>query len=153
GENDPGLVLALAKFGASPCVFLGQDRRGQSKYAPMGPGALREARRGMRLSRELNLPLITVIDTPGAAVSNVADDGCIAGAIPRPMTELVMLESPTVSVLVGEGTGGGALAMVPADRVLCAQNGWLSPLPPEGASVIVHRTTERAADMAAGQGV
>ncbi|GAB3569405.1 carboxyl transferase domain-containing protein [Spelaeicoccus albus] len=153
GENDPGLVLALAKFGDAPCVFLGQDRRGQSKYAPMGPGALREARRGMRMSRELGLPLITVIDTPGAALSQEAEEGGMAGEIARSMTDLVMLESPTVSVLIGEGTGGGALAMVPADRVLCAQNGWLSPLPPEGASVIVHRNTDRAAEMAESQGV
>jgi acetyl-CoA carboxylase carboxyl transferase subunit beta len=60
---------------------------------------------------------------------------------------------PTVSVLLGEGTGGAALALLPADRVLCAEHAWLSPLPPEGASAIVHRTTERAAEMAGAQGV
>ncbi|WGW13779.1 carboxyl transferase domain-containing protein [Saxibacter everestensis] len=153
GEKDPGLILALARFGSAPCVFLGQDRRGQSKNEPMGPAALREARRGMRLSKELNLPLVTVIDTPGAALSKEAEEGGLAGEIARSLTDLVMLSSPTVSVLLGEGNGGGALALVPADRVLCAQNGWLSPLPPEGASAIVHRTIDRAADMAAAQGV
>jgi acetyl-CoA carboxylase carboxyl transferase subunit beta len=51
-------------------------------------------------------------------------------------------------VLLGQGGGGGALALLPADRVLCAQHGWLSPLPPEGASAILHRTTERAPEVA-----
>ena len=69
GEKDPGLLLALARFGGAPCVVLGQDRRGQSLSAPLGPAALREARRGMHLAEELRLPLVTLIDTPGAALS------------------------------------------------------------------------------------
>jgi acetyl-CoA carboxylase alpha subunit len=56
-------------------------------------------------------------------------------------------------VLLGEGTGGAALALLPADRVLCARHAWLSPLPPEGASAIVHRTVDHAAEMADVQGV
>ncbi len=69
GESDPGLLIALVRFGDVACVFLGQDRRGQTTAHPLGPGALREARRGMRLAVELGLPLVTVIDTPGAALS------------------------------------------------------------------------------------
>jgi acetyl-CoA carboxylase carboxyl transferase subunit beta len=64
-----------------------------------------------------------------------------------------MLRTPTVSVLLGQGTGGGALALLPADRVLAAQNGWLAPLPPEGASAIVHRDITHAPQMAAAQGI
>jgi acetyl-CoA carboxylase carboxyl transferase subunit beta len=56
-------------------------------------------------------------------------------------------------LLLGQGAGGGALALLPADRVLCAQHAWLSPLPPEGASAIRHHTVDRAAEMAAAQGV
>jgi acyl-CoA carboxylase subunit beta len=153
GERDPGLLIALARFGGAPCVLLGQDRRGQTAERPMGPGALREARRGMRLARELKLPLVTVIDTPGAALSKEAEEGGLAGEIARCLAELVMLEAPTISVLLGQGTGGGALALVPADRVVAAQHGWLSPLPPEGASAIVHRDTEHAPEMAQKQGV
>ncbi len=153
GESDPGLLLALVRFGDAPCVLLGQDRRGQSVTSPMGPGALREARRGMRLAGELHLPLVTVIDTPGAALSKDAEEGGMAGEIARSLAELVTLDAPTVSVLLGQGTGGGALALVPADRVIAAQHGWLSPLPPEGASAIVHRDTSRAPEMAAQQGV
>ncbi|RBY95099.1 acetyl-CoA carboxyl transferase [Blastococcus sp. TF02-8] len=153
GEKDPGLLLALARFGGAPCVVLGQDRRGQSMSAPLGPAALREARRGMHLAEQLRLPLVTLIDTPGAALSREAEEGGLAGEIARCLHDLVVLKAPTLAVLLGQGTGGGALALVPADRVLAAANGWLGPLPPEGASAIVHRTTERAGEMAANQGV
>ncbi|HEV7872025.1 MAG TPA: carboxyl transferase domain-containing protein [Modestobacter sp.] len=153
GEKDPGLLLALARFGGAPCVVLGQDRRGQSLTAPLGPAALREARRGMHLAQELRLPLLTLIDTPGAALSREAEEGGLAGEIARCLQDLVMLQAPTLAVLLGQGTGGGALALVPADRVLAAANGWLGPLPPEGASAIVHRDTTHAGEMAQAQGV
>jgi acyl-CoA carboxylase subunit beta len=153
GEKDPGLLLALARFGGAPCVVLGQDRRGQSMSAPLGPAALREARRGMHLAEELRLPLVTLIDTPGAALSREAEEGGLAGEIARCLHDMVILKAPTLSVLLGQGTGGGALALVPADRVLAAANGWLGPLPPEGASAIVHRDIEHAGEMAQAQGV
>ncbi|HET7387472.1 MAG TPA: carboxyl transferase domain-containing protein [Nocardioidaceae bacterium] len=153
GESDPGLLIALARFGDSPCVFLGQDRRGQTEAHPLGPGALREARRGMRLAAELHLPLMTVIDTAGAALSVEAEEGGMAGEIARCLADLVSLEAPTLCLLLGEGTGGGALALLPADRVIAAQHGWLAPLPPKGASAIVHRDTRHAAEMARDQGV
>ena len=153
GESDPGLLIALARFGDSPCVFLGQDRRGQTAAHPLGPGALREARRGMRLAAELHLPLMTVIDTPGAALSVEAEEGGLAGEIARCLADLVTLQAPTLTLLLGEGTGGGALALLPADRVIAAQHAWLSPLPPEGASAIVHRDVSHAPDMARAQGV
>ena len=153
GEKDPGLLLALARFGGAPCVVLGQDRRGQSMTAPLGPAALREARRGMHLAEELRLPLVTLIDTPGAALSREAEEGGLAGEIARCLHDLVILKAPTLAVLLGQGTGGGALALVPADRVLAAANGWLGPLPPEGASAIVHRDVDHAGEMAQAQGV
>jgi acyl-CoA carboxylase subunit beta len=153
GERDPGLLLALARFGGAPCVVLGQDRRNQALAGPMGPGALREARRGMRLADELGLPLVSIIDTPGAALSKAAEERGMAGEIARSLADLITLDAPTLCLLLGEGTGGGALALVPADRVLAAQHAWLSPLPPEGASAIMYRTTERAAQIAADQGV
>lgn len=153
GEQDPGLLIALARFGGSPCVFLGQDRRGQTTDHPLGPGALREARRGMRLAAEFRLPLVTVIDTPGAALSVEAEEGGLAGEIARCLSDLVMLDAPTLTLLLGQGTGGGALALLPADRVVAAEHGWLSPLPPEGASAIVHRTTDLAPRMAEEQRV
>ena len=119
----------------------------------MGPASLREARRGMRLAEELGLPLLTVIDTAGAALSKEAEEGGLAGEIARSLHDLIGLESPTVSVLLGQGGGGGALALMPADRTIAAQHAWLSPLPPEGASAIVHRSTEFAPAMSEAQGV
>ncbi|PBC57975.1 carboxyl transferase domain-containing protein [Rhodococcus sp. ACPA1] len=151
GEKDPGLTLALVRFGDVPCVLLGQDRNGQTAQRPLGPAALREARRGIRLAQELDLPLVTVIDTAGAALSKEAEEGGLAGEIARCLAELVALRTPTVSLLLGQGTGGGALALLPADRVLAAQHGWLSPLPPEGASAIIHRDVDHAPEMAAAQ--
>ncbi|HEU4913010.1 MAG TPA: carboxyl transferase domain-containing protein [Actinomycetes bacterium] len=153
GETDAGLLLALARFGGAPCVVLGQDRSRQGAGNPLGPAGLREARRGMKLADELKLPLVTVIDTAGAALSKEAEEGGLAGEIARSLADLVLLDAPTVCLLLGEGAGGGALALLPADRVVCAQHAWLSPLPPEGASAIIHRTTERAPEMAQEQGV
>ncbi|MBD8868172.1 carboxyl transferase domain-containing protein [Nocardioides donggukensis] len=151
GESDPGLLIALARFGDAPCVFLGQDRRGQTPEHPMGPEALREARRGMRLASELGLPLVTVIDTQGAALSVEAEEGGLAGEIARCLSDLVTLDAPTLCLMLGEGNGGGALALLPADRLVAAQHAWLSPLPPEGASAIVHRDTDHAPEMARAQ--
>ncbi|WP_433226865.1 carboxyl transferase domain-containing protein [Actinomadura formosensis] len=153
GEADPGLMLALARFGAAPCVLVGQDRHSQRTGHPLGPAGLRVARRGMRLAAQLGLPLVTVVDTPGAVLSAEAEEGGLAGEIARCLADLITLPAPTLCLLLGEGTGGAALALLPADRVLVARHAWLSPLPPEGASVIVHRVPSRADEMAASQGV
>lgn len=153
GESHPGSVLALARIGGEPCVVLGQCREGQTLENPLDAAALREARRGLRLSRELRLPLLTVIDTPGAALSKEAEERGLAGEIARTLSELLTLPTPTVSLLMGQGAGGIALALVPADRVLASEHAWLAPLPPEGASAIVHRDTEHAAELAGAQGV
>ena len=151
GEGEAATtLLALTRFGGQPVVVLGQQRR---VGGMVGPGALREARRGMALAAGLKLPLVLVIDTAGPALSEEAEEGGLAGEIARCLSDLVTLDVPTVSVLLGQGSGGPALAMVPADRVLAAQHGWLAPLPPEGASAIVFRDTDHAPELAAAQGV
>lgn len=147
GEHAPGLLLALSRFGPWPCVVMGHDQ------AAMGPAGLRKARRGMRIAAELDLPLVSVIDTGGAALSRQSEEGGLAGEIARSLADLVTLPTPTLCVLLGQGSGGAALALVPADRVVAARHAWLSPLPPEGASEILYRTTGRSAEMAASQGV
>jgi acyl-CoA carboxylase subunit beta len=153
GEMDPGVLLALARFGAAPCILLGQDRYRQRRRQPLGPAGLRAARRGIRIATELDLPLVTVVDTAGAALSREAEEGGLAGEIARCLTDLVTLAAPTLCLLLGEGAGGGALAFLPTDRVVAAQHAWLSPLPPEGASAVLYRTTERAMEVAERQGV
>ena len=147
-ETGDALLLALTAFAGMPCVLAGQDRHAQSRHRYLGPAALRAARRGMRIAEELRLPLVCVIDTPGADLSVAAEEGGLAGEIARCIAEMVSLTTPTVSVLLGEGAGGGALALLPSRRVIAAGNAWLSPLPPEGASVILHGSTEFAEQMA-----
>jgi acetyl-CoA carboxylase carboxyl transferase subunit beta len=102
----------------------------------------------MRLANEIRLPLVTVIDTPGAELSRRAEEGAIAGEIARCLASLATMTVPTVSVVLGQGCGGGALALLPALRVIAAEKAWLMPLPPEGASVIVHGDTTHADEQA-----
>lgn len=152
GESNKTSVVSLATIGGHGVVVVGFDRRAQFDLE-LGPDALRQARRGMALAAELRMPLITVIDTPGAALSREAEEGGIGGEIARCLADLITLAVPTVSVILGEGTGGGALALIPTDRVIAARNGWLAPLPPEGASVIRFGSIDRAQEMAETQRV
>lgn len=153
GRGGPG---PAARAGPVRCGAVRPGGPGPAQPArgpPLGPAGLRAARRGMRLAAELRLPLVTVVDTPGADLSADAEEGGLAGEIARCLADLITLPAPTLCLLLGEGTGGAALALLPADRVLAARHAWLSPLPPEGASLIVHRTPDRAAEMAAAHGV
>ncbi len=153
GEQDAAVLVTLTRLDGQPCVLVGQDRLRQTRAKPLGAAALREARRGMRLAEELGLPLVTVIDTPGAELSPAAEEGAIAGEIARCIATLTTMTVPTVSLVLGQGCGGGALALLPARVVVAAQNAWLSPLPPEGASVIRHGDLDHAPEMAEDQGI
>ncbi|MFF1876621.1 carboxyl transferase domain-containing protein [Leifsonia sp. NPDC058230] len=139
GEQHDGVLSALARIGGVSCVLVGQDRLAQRRRGAIGPGALRQVRRSIRIAGELRLPLLTVIDTPGAALTVEAEEGGLGGEIARCLADLLELSSPIVSVILGEGAGGGALALLPADRIIAAENAWLAPLPPEGASAILHQ--------------
>lgn len=146
GDFDSTVVLALARFGRTRCVVLGHDR--SSRPSVVGPAGLRIARRGMRLAAELRLPLLAVVDTPGATMSKDGEEGGLASEIARCLGDLIWLESPTVSLLLGEGAGGAAIAFLPCDRVLCSQHAWLAPLAPEAAAALMYRTTDRSGEFA-----
>lgn len=152
GERNPAIVVALARLDGVACVVVGHDRAAEAD-TPLGPAGLRQAQRGMRLAEELNLPLVTVVDTAGADLSEEAELGALAGEIARTLALLTTLRVPTIGVLLGQGCGGGALALLPAQTVIATERSWLSPLPPEGASAILFGTTDRAADMARRQRV
>lgn len=77
----------------------------------------------------------------------------MAHEIARCLATLITLPAPTVAILLGQGTGGAALALLPADRVLAAEHAWLAPLAPEGASMIVFKDTAHAPELAARQGI
>lgn len=146
-EHGPGLLLAVARLDGLPCVVVGQDRHIQMTGGPLGPAGLRAAQRGIRLAEMLGLPLVCVVDTPGADLSPEAEEGGLAGEISRTLAWLSRTTVPSVSIILGQGTGGGALAMLPADRIIAMENGWLSPLPPEGASAIVFKDGDHAAEL------
>ena len=151
GEHDAAVLVALTRLDGQPCVLVGQDRSRQTPETPMGPAALREARRAMRLAEELGLPLVTVIDTPGAELSVHAEEHAMAGEIARCIATMATLTVPTVAVLLGQGCGGGAQALLPAKVVVAAEHAWLSPLPPEGASLILHGDVDHAPELAESQ--
>ena len=153
GERDDTVLLALARIDGVPCVVVGQDRDAQSNTTPMGPSGLRQARRGMRLAQELDLPFVSFIDTPGAELSKKAEESGMAGEIARCLANMSTLTVPTISVLLGQGTGGGALALFPAKVTIAAQHSWMSPLPPEGASAIMFGNIDSAPDLAKRQKV
>jgi acetyl-CoA carboxylase alpha subunit len=147
GETGTGVRVALGRIRGRRCVVVAQNRRSVS------PQDLRLAQRGLRLADRLGLPLVTIVDTPGGELSGPAEEAAMAGEIARTLQMLTGLSVPTVSCVMGQGCGGAALALIPARTVICMENGWVSPLPPEGASVISHRTTDRAAEMSRSQGV
>ena len=150
--DDPACFAALARVAGFPAVVVAQRRRGDGGPAVMGPSGYRKARRAMALTAELSLPLVTVVDTPGAELSEEAERGGLAGQIAGCLADMAALPVPTVAILLGEGGSGGALALLNADRVLAAEHASLGVIAPEGASAILYRDVDHAAELAATQG-
>ena len=119
----------------------------------MSPQDLRLAERGFALADELGLPLVTVIDTVGATLSVDAEEAGLAREIARCIMRMLSVRPPTICVLLGQGSGGAALALFAADRVIAAEHAWLSAIAPEGASAILYRDTGHAAALAQSQRV
>jgi acetyl-CoA carboxylase carboxyl transferase subunit beta len=147
GETGTGVRVVLGRIRGRRAVVVAQGRRSVS------PQDLRLAQRGLRLAQRLGLPVVTIVDTPGGELSGTAEEAAMAGEIARTLQMLEGLSVPTVSCVMGQGCGGAALALIPASTVICMENGWVSPLPPEGASVISYRTPDRAPEVARAQGV
>ncbi|MGW4379917.1 carboxyl transferase domain-containing protein [Kitasatospora sp. NPDC004531] len=148
-DGDSALVRALALIGGRPVMVVAQQR----SELPFTAADLRAVRQQAELAEELGMPLLTVVDTVGAELSVEAELDGVALEIAHCLTTLVGLRTPVLAVLLGQGSGGGALALLPADRVIAAQHAWLAPLPPEGASAIVHRDGEHAPQLARAQGI
>ncbi|MFB7949414.1 carboxyl transferase domain-containing protein [Kitasatospora phosalacinea] len=153
-DGDSALVRGLALIGGRPVMVVAQQRQGPGlPQLPVTAADLRAVRRQAQIAEELGLPLLTVVDTTGAELSVAAELDGVALEIAHCLTTLVGLRTPVLAVLLGQGSGGGALALLPADRVIAAQHAWLAPLPPEGASAIVHRDGEHAPQLARAQGI
>ena len=153
GGRDDGCVTAICLLSGTRLVLVGHDRRPGERGAGLGAVGHRAARRAMGVAGELGLPLVTVVDTRGAAASAAAETGGVAREIGLSMMAMAALAVPTVGVLLGEGSGGSALAWLAADRVVAAEHAWLAPIAPEGASAILFRSADHAADMARQQAI
>ncbi len=147
GEPGGGIRLALGRLRGRHVLVVAQTRE------EVSPAGLRVAQRGLRLADRIGVSVVTLVDTPGGELSGPAEEAAMAGEIARTLQVMSSLKVPNVSCVMGQGCGGAALALLPADYVICMENGWVSPLPPEGASVITHRTPDRAPEMARSQGV
>ena len=155
GTDDAGAGVSLARLCGVGAVVLTQrrDRQAGQRGAHIGAAGYRKYRRAMALASELGLPLVALIDTQGAAMTQADEESGLAAMIAECLAAMSAMPVPTLSVLLGEGAGGGAIALLPADRVIAAEHAWLSPIAPEGASAILHRTADRAPQVAASQAI
>ena len=112
------------------------------------PEGYRKALRLMKLAEKYKIPVLTLIDTPGAYPGLGAEERGQAEAIARNLFEMSRLRVPIVSVVIGEGASGGALGVGVADKLLCFENTWYSVISPEGCASILFRDAKRAEDAA-----
>jgi len=133
-------LIALERGSAASEV----DRRGGR---PM-PGGYRKAQRLLRLADRFDLPVVSLIDTPGAYPGIESEEQALAGEIARTMALMVGVRPATIAVIIGEGGSGGALAMAVADRVLIQEHAIDSVISPEAAAVILYRDPSRAPELA-----
>ena len=145
--TDPALRSGLATLGGRRVVVVAFDR--YAGGGQPGPGGYRLAQRAIGLAGRLGLPVVTFVDTPGADPSPASENGGIAAEIARTHASLAAVPTATVSVCVGEGGSGGALALSSADRFLMQEHSIFSVIGPEGAAVILERDAARAPEVAA----
>lgn len=111
------------------------------------PEGYRKARRAMDLAERLGMPLITLIDTPGAYPGIEAEERGLAAELATSLARMSVLRTPIVSAILGEGGSGGALALAVADRVLMLEGSIYSVIAPEGAAAILYRDSDRAPEV------
>lgn len=153
GADDPTVLLALGRLFGRRVVVVGHDRSAGPERAAVTAAGMRKAARGMRLAQQFGLPLVSIADTPGPRLDPGGEPGGIAFHIAAALADRARATVPTVSVLLGEGGGGAALAFLPAQYTVAAESAWLAPLPPEGGSAVLNRSVEQAAEVAAMQHV
>lgn len=144
--DDPAVVAGVGEFAGRAVAVIGQERTGRDGRAM--PEGYRKARRVMALAGKFGLPLITLIDTPGAYPGLESEERGLAEAIAECLATLSELPVPTVAVVIGEGASGGALALALADRIIMLENATFEVIAPEGAAAILYRDAARAAEVA-----
>ena len=150
GGDDPAVVGGLAELDDHTIVVVGQERGGtpeaqaQRHRGMAGPAGYRKALRLARLAAKFHLPVVTLVDTPGADPSYEAERGGIALALAENLAAMAALPTPVVAVIIGEGGSGGALALAVGDRVLMLEHAIYSVISPEGAAAILYRDVAQA---------
>ncbi|RST31856.1 acetyl-CoA carboxylase carboxyltransferase subunit alpha [Sphingomonas ginkgonis] len=152
--DDPALVGGLARIDGQRVLILGHEKgddtatRLRHNFGMAKPEGYRKAIRLMDLADRFGLPIITLVDTPGAFPGVQAEERGQAEAIARSTEQCLKLKVPLLAVVVGEGGSGGAVAIAAANRVLMMEHAVYSVISPEGCASILWRTADKAADAA-----
>lgn len=148
--DDPAIVGGLARFEGQPVMVIGHQKGRDVKerqYRNFGmprPEGYRKALRLFRLAEKFSIPIITLIDTPGAYPGIGAEERGQSEAIARNLYVMAELKTPIIGVIIGEGGSGGALALGVVDQLLMLQYGTYSVISPEGCASILYKSADKA---------
>ena len=152
--DDAAVVSGIGSIEGVKTVFIGQQKGRNTKenlfrnFGMMRPEGYRKALRIMKLAEKFKLPIISLIDTPGAYPGIGAEERGQGQAIANNLWEMSKLKVPIISVVIGEGASGGALGIAVCDRMLMLENTWYSVISPEGCASILWRDASKAPDAA-----
>ena len=152
--DDPAIVCGLARLGGQKVMLIGHHKGRDTKekikcfFGLAHPEGYRKALRCMKLAEKFGLPVVALIDTPGAYPGIGAEERGQAESIARNLLEMSRLKTPIISVIIGEGGSGGALGIGVADRVAMMEFAWYSVISPEACSAILFKGNDGAAQLA-----
>ena len=152
--EDKSVISGFAKFGGQSVLVIGQekgedlDSRIKRNFGMMRPEGYRKTIRLMNLANKFNIPIITFIDTPGAYPGVGAEERGQAEAIAKSIECCMSLNVPTLSIIIGEGGSGGAIALASANKVIMLENAIYSVISPEGCATILWRDPKKMLDAA-----
>lgn len=147
-KDDKAMIGGLAKINGQPVMFVGQQKGINAKmrlyrnFGMANPEGYRKALRLMKMADKFGLPIICMIDTPGAFPGLEAEERGQGEAIARNIYEMFKIKSPIICIIIGEGASGGALGIGVGDRVMMLQYTWYSVISPESCSSILWRSWE-----------
>jgi acetyl-CoA carboxylase carboxyl transferase subunit alpha len=154
-NDDKAMVGGIGKIGTNSIMFVGQQKGSTTKmrqfrnFGMPNPEGYRKALRLFKLAEKFNMPIVCLIDTPGAYPGLEAEERGQAEAIARNIFEMMRLKVPVICIIIGEGASGGALGIGIGDKVLMLENTWYSVISPESCSSILWRSwdfKEKAAE-------
>ncbi len=152
--DDPAIIGGIGRLDGRPVMFIGHQKGRDTKervrrnYGMPKPEGYRKAQRLMRMAEKFSLPIVTLIDTPGAYPGVGAEERGQSEAIAYSLYLMAGLKTPIISVVIGEGGSGGALAIGVGDRLLMMQYAIYSVISPEGCASILWKSAEKAEDAA-----